>query len=166
MDVLNWVWEHIIQIIVVLGVFFEITPIKFNPITSILNFLFKPIRTDMNDMKKELKVDIDNVKIELKKEIEQIKIEQEKEKDSINKLIEANDYAEISRISWEIKEFSNSIENKQLHLRDEYRHIKDDFRKFNSLIEKYDLNDDVAFEDMEKINAHYDEFKNSTSIYI
>ena len=73
--------------------------------------------------------------------------------------------AEISRIRWEIIEFSNSIENDQLHVRDEYRHIKDEYKKYELLIKKYNLENGIITEEIEKINKHYDENKNSNSVY-
>lgn len=164
-DVLGLLKEYFIQIIVVIGLFVEITPIKINPISWLLKLLFKPIHDDMKSMKDELNKKIDGIKQDLTKEIDQIRIEQKQENNRIDELIKSNEMAEISRIRWEIIEFSNSIDNGQLHIRDEYRHIKDNNRRYHALIQKYELDNGVVDEEMEKINKHYEENKDTTSVY-
>ena len=119
----------------------------------------------MKQMKEELNNKIESVEKNLKEEIEQVKAEQHKENSRIDDLIRSNEMAEISRIRWEIIEFANSIENGQLHIRDEYRHIKDDNRRYHHLIEKYDLQNGVFDEEMEKIEKHYEENKDTSSVY-
>ena len=54
MDVLLWLKQYIFQIIVVIGIFVEITPIKINPISWLGKIIFRPIRDDMKQMKEEL----------------------------------------------------------------------------------------------------------------
>ena len=153
MDVLLWLKQNIFQIIVVLGVFFEITPIKINPISWLMKILFKPIREELKVMKEELNDKIDSVEKNLKGEIDQVKAEQRRENNRIDELIKSNEMAEISRIRWEIIEFSNSIDNGQLHIRDEYRHIMDDNRRYQKKKKKYDLQNGVFDEEMEKITT-------------
>lgn len=165
MDVLQWCTDNFYKIILVLGIFFEISPIKFNPITWVLNLIYKPIREELKKLKDELNTKIDSVKDDLKTEIDQLKAEQVQNKDTITELIKSNEMSEISRLRWEIIEFSNSIDNNQKHTRDEYRHIKDDNRRYHALIAKYEMQNGVIDEEMEKINSHYDANKDSTSVY-
>ena len=165
MELAQWAYDNIVKIFILLSIFVEITPIRFNPISWVVNILFKPLKKDMNDMKKELNDNIIDIKTELKQEIEQIKVETQKEKESINELVKANEMVEISRIRWEIIEFSNTIENNQLHIRDEYRHIIDDNRRYHALIEKYELDDGFIDEEYEKILSHYNRNKNSNRVY-
>lgn len=175
-DVFNWTTKHLTEIIIFCSIFVEITPIKFNPISLFLEIFFKSIRsdmnnmknelkTDMNNMKNELKTDMDNMKNEMKSEIDQIKDKQEKQELVIKELIKSNEMGEISRIRWEIIEFSNSINNKQLHIRDEYRHVKDENKRYHTLIEKYKLENGIIDEEMEKINKHYRENKDKNLVY-
>lgn len=164
-QVLEWVISHLWQIIITLGVFFEITPIKINPISAIVNLLFKPINTKIDNMQKDIKNDIDSVRKEFKEEIGQIKQRQENEESTIKELIRSNEMTEISRIRWEILEFSNSLKNEQLHTRDEYRHIFDDNERYHYLIDKYGLTNGIITEEFEKIQKHYDDNKNCTSVY-
>ena len=165
MDILTWLWDHIVIIILVLSVFFEISKIKINPISWIIKFVFRPIRKDMDDMKKELKDDISNMEQKLSEEIDSVKSEVSSEHKRIDDLISSTELSEISRIRWNIIEFSNSIENGQKHIRDEYRHIKDDAKRYHTLVEKYGLDNGIIDEEMEKINKKYDENKHTSSVY-
>lgn len=166
LQVVSWIWDHILQIVVVLSIFFEVSKIKLNPISWLMNSLFKPIRKDMADMKNELNTKIDKMGADLKEEIESLRAQQSADMDKINSLIEATEMSDISRIRWEIIEFYNSIENDHKHRRDEYRHIKDDYRRYQDLIPKYKLQDSTIDEDMKKINERYDANINSPSVYI
>ena len=165
MDVLSWIWDHILAILLVLSLFFEISKIKINPISWIMKFLFRPVKKDMDDMKLELKTDISNMEKKLSSEIDAVKDEVNSEHKRIDDLISSTELSEISRIRWNIIEFSNSIENGQKHVRDEYRHIKDEYKRYHDLINKYKLDNGIIEEEMEKINKHYDQFKNSSSVY-
>lgn len=165
MDILSWLWDHIVLIILVLSVFFEISKIKINPISWIMKIFFKPIRKDMDEMKSELKSDISNMEKKLSEEMDSIKAEVSSEHQRIDDLISSTELSEISRIRWNIIEFSNSLENGQKHIRDEYRHIKDDAKRYHTLVEKYDLDNGIIDEEMEKINKRYNENKDSSSVY-
>ena len=165
MDVLKFLGQHIVAIVLVLSVFFEISKIKLNPISSLMKWLFKPLRKDMDDMKTEINNNIDSVRDEFKTEIESLKSQQQSDANRIDSLIETNEMSEISRLRWEIIQFSNSLENNQKHIRDEYRHIKDDYKRYHTLIEKYNLNNGIIDEEMDKINARYDANASSSALY-
>lgn len=165
-DVIDWCGQHIVEIVVILSVFVEITPVKINPITLFLNLLFKPIRNEIAEMKAGIEQNISDLKSELKNDMQTVVNQQSNELGTIDKILESQDLAEMSRIRWEIIEFSNSIENGQLHVRDEYRHIKDDNKKYHQLIEQYHLENGIIDEEIQKINEHYEKYKDSTQIYI
>lgn len=165
MDILQWLWDHILAIIVVLSLFFEISKIKLNPISWLMKLLFRPMKKDMDEMKTELKTDISNMEKKLSAEIDSVKEEVNSEHNRIDDLISSTELSEISRIRWNIIEFSNSIENGQKHIRDEYRHIKDESKRYHELIKKYKLDNGIIEEEMEKINKRYDENRDSSSVY-
>lgn len=164
-DVLQWLGNHIVAIVVVLSLFFEISKIKLNPISWLMKILFRPIKKDMDDMKLELKTDISNMEKKLSSEIDSVKEEVNSEHKRIDDLISSTELSEISRIRWNIIEFANTIENGQKHVRDEYRHIKDDSKRYHELVKKYNLDNGIVEEEMEKINKHYEANKSSTSVY-
>ena len=164
-DILAWSSDHIIEIVVFLSIFLEISKIKVSPISAVIKFVFKPIRKELAEMKEEFKQEIEDLRKDLTNQIDSLREDQEKEKEAIDELIYSNEMSEISRIRWEIIEFSNSIENGQLHVRDEYRHIRDEHKKYESLIQKYDLENGITTEEIEKINEHYEKNKGTTSVY-
>lgn len=165
MDVFNFCCKHILEIVAFISIFVEIAPIKLHPITFLLNLINKQVRQDIASLDKSINKSIEDVKSELKKDMNLLKERQDLEEEKISELIKANEMNEISRIRWEIIEFSNSINNNQKHIRDEYRHIKDENRRYHELIEKYDLNNGLIDEEMEKINDHYEANKNSVNVY-
>lgn len=164
-DALLWASSHIIEILVFLSIFLEISKVKINPISSLVKFIFKPIRKEIEELRKEFKNDIEGLRNDLTAQIDSLREDQEKSKEAVEELIYSNEMSEISRIKWEIIEFSNSIENGQLHVRDEYRHIKDEYRKYEALLEKNNLENGMITEEIEKIQNHYEENRNTTSVY-
>lgn len=165
MDIFNFIGKHIIEIVAFISIFVEIAPIKLHPITFILEILNKPIREDIAKMKENINESLEIIKHELKNDMDLLKERQDLEEEKISELVKVNEMNEISRIRWEIIEFSNSINNGQKHIRDEYRHIKDENRRYHELIKKYELTNGLIDEEMEKINKHYEENKNSSSVY-
>jgi len=164
-DIWKFLVDNIFAVICFLSLFIEIIPIKFDPISALIKWLTKSVRQEIQDMRTELMNNINSVKEELRHDISVLQEQQAEQDDKILELVKSIEMGEISRIRWEIIEFSNSIDNGQVHIRDEYRHIKDENRRYHDLIEKYDLNNGVIEEEMDKINKHYDENRDNASIY-
>ena len=164
-DIWKFLVDNIFAVICFISLFVEIIPVKFDPISTLLRWLNKSVREEIKNMREEVMQNIDSVKEELRQDISILQEKQEAQDDKIAELVKSNEMAEISRIRWEIIEFSNSIDNGQVHIRDEYRHIKDENRRYHDLIDKYDLNNGVIDEEMDKINRHYDQNKDNASIY-
>lgn len=157
-QVFQWIMDHIWQIIVCLGLFIQITPIKISPITWLVNWLFKPIRQEMNDMEKRIKDDIGNVKDELTQDINDIK--------DVNKaLMMSTDKGTIGRLRWEIRTFYNTLKNNQKHSKDEYRQILDDNVEYHKLIKKCGLTNGLIDEEIEYITKHYNRYKDGNERY-
>ena len=164
-SILTFMSHHVVEIIILLSLFIEVSKIKVKPLSAIIKFIFKPIRTEIEELRKEFKSDIKDLKDDLTAQIDSLKEDQEKGKEAIDELIYSNEMAEISRIRWSIIEFSNSLTNGQLHVRDEYRHIKDEYDKYEGLVKKHDLKNGIVTEEIEKIIKHYDENKDTSSVY-
>ena len=165
MDVFNFCAKHLLELIAFISIFIEITPIKIKPISFLLNLINKSVREDISNLDTSIKSNIEDVKNEFIKDMKEVKERQNLEEQKIMELIKTNEMNEISRIRWEIIEFSNSINNDQKHIRDEYRHIKDENRRYHELIEKYNMNNGLIDEEMEKINRHYEQHKESANVY-
>jgi hypothetical protein len=131
-----------------------------------MNAILKPIRDEICNIKKELNDKIDETKNTLSEKIDKVESKQLEEEQKIVELIQAQEMDSISRIRWEILEFSNSIQNGQLHTRDEYLNIRDNYSRYHHLIEKNRMTNGLLDEEMRKINEHYEDNKNSNEFYI
>ena len=162
---LTWASHHVVEIIIFCSIFLEVSKIKINPISAVVKFVFRSIRKEIADTRAEIKEDMEKMKAELTEQIDSLRDDQEKENEIINGLLRAQDMSQISISKWQIVEFANSIQNGQLHVRDEYRHILDEYRKYETMIAKYGLEDSGTAEEIEKVRKHYDQNKDSTSVY-
>ena len=103
---------------VVLGIFVEITPIKINPVSTLLKFIGSNINAD------------------LKAEISAVKTEIETTKESVQKIDNNVDNNEIDRIRWEILDFANTCRNKRKHTREEFLHIIALNEKYHKILDE------------------------------
>lgn len=110
--VLDWLLDHWATVAVVLGVFFEITPIKLNPIHSVLSWVGKAVNGEVLQR-------IDEVEARL---------------DAQGKSIDEN---EMDRIRWEVFDFANECRNGIKHTKDEFQHIISLNTKYHDLLDKY-----------------------------
>lgn len=165
-QVISWILEHIVGILALLGIFFEIVPIPLHPLKWLSKKFFNPIRYEMKDMKKDITDELEKTKLELKEEIDQVRKQTEDQGKTIQNLIISNELDEISRIRWQIIEFARSLDNGQKHMRDEYLQIKELDKRYHFLIEKHNLSNGILDEEMEKINNHYNENKTRGEVYI
>ena len=108
---LNEILGSVTLIIAFLGVFVEITPIKINPISSLLKYCGSKLNEDLRKDIKEMKSDIEK----------------------LDNKVDAN---EIDRIRWEILDFSNSCRNTRKHTRDEFLHIIELNQKYHKIIKE------------------------------
>ena len=108
---LNEILGSVTLIIAFLGVFVEITPIKINPISSLLKYCGSKLNEDLRNDIKDMKSDIEK----------------------LDNKVDAN---EIDRIRWEILDFSNSCRNKRKHTRDEFLHIIELNQKYHKIIKE------------------------------
>ena len=109
--ILDWVIHNFIQLFLIFSIFFQISPIKWNPISSFAKWIGK-ILTSSIDGK------IDDIAT------------------SVEELREDVDTNEKDRIRWEILDFANSCRNGVKHSHDEFQHISDLHDKYKLLLEK------------------------------
>lgn len=121
---LDEIFASAVAVITVFGIFFEIAPIKINPITKILNYCGDKINAD-------LRKDIASMKEDIKR---------------VDDKVDAN---EIDRIRFEILDFANSCRNKRRHTREEFSHIIEINTKYHKIIEEKGLENgqiDIEFD--------------------
>ena len=114
---------------VVLSIFVEITPIKINPVSTLLKFIGS------------------NINVDLKAEISAVK-------DTVQKVDNKVDDNEIDRIRWEILEFSNSCRSGKRHTKEEFDHVINLNQKYHRILDEREEENgqvDLAFEYIRKI---------------
>ena len=119
----------IVIIVLLFSIFIEITPIKINPIKSILNWIGKQLNSSMELKLKEFKEEVNQKFTELKDE-------QMAQRETLNKIVIDQENKEISRLRWEIIDFDNSIMNRMKHSRSQYRHILDEAAKYEQIVQQ------------------------------
>ena len=110
-QVITWLIQNIIPLFCIGSVLVQVTPLKWNPITSFVKWFGKLITDDLTKK-------VDNLN------------------DLVEDIQEQVDENEKDRIRWEILNFANSCRNGKLHTRDEFVHIIDLNDKYVLLLEK------------------------------
>lgn len=109
--ILDWLVHNFIQVFLIFSIFIQITPVKWNPISSLIKWIGKNLTSDLNSK-------IDDIADQV---------------DDLQSNIDAN---EKDRIRWEILDFANSCRNGVNHSHDEFKHIADLHDKYVLLLEK------------------------------
>lgn len=169
-------WEtvtnNLLPILIITSMVVEIVPIKFNPISTLVQILFKPIRDEMDELKTHFNASMEDSKSEymveinlIKKSIEDLEKGREVNADKIEKMFEFAEMSRIPTLKWEIIEFSNSLDNGQFHKRDEYKRILEDVETYAELLKKYDKKDGLIHDEVENITKHYEDNKHTNAQY-
>lgn len=115
----------------------EITPIKWDPLTSILSWFGNRINKTLS---KEVAGLSDSVK------------EQAKKVDALDAKIDMN---EIDHIRWEILNFANSCRHEQKHSKDEFEHIINLHQKYGEILDSRNLKNGLISLEYEYIEEIY-----------
>lgn len=128
--ILEWLSTNFLQIIVIASIFIQISPIKWNPITSFISWFGSLITKDIADKLDDLTDDV----VAIQEQVD------ENEKD---------------RIRWEILNFANSCRNNCKHTKDEFQHIIALNDKYKKLLELTDDTNGVFEVEYEYIQQLY-----------
>lgn len=109
---LDWLLDHWATLAAVLFTLVEITPIKLNPIGSLLKWIGHAINGEVIQRMSGV----------------------EKRLDEQRRSIDEN---EMDRIRWEIFDFANECRNHTRHTKDEFQHIISLNSKYHALLDKY-----------------------------
>lgn len=109
--ILDWIIHNFVQLFLIFSIFFQISPIKWNPISSFIKWVGKVLTSNIDGK-------IDDIAT------------------SVEELREDVDTNEKDRIRWEILDFANSCRNGAKHSHDEFQHISDLHDKYKLLLEK------------------------------
>lgn len=110
-QILDWIGQHIVHIILVLSVFIQIAPVKINPWTSLIKWIGKVLTYNINE--------------------KLIKMET-----NLNILSTSVDENQKDRIRWEVLDFSNSCKQGKRHSKDQFQHIITLNDKYKKLLKR------------------------------
>lgn len=110
-QILDWLVKNFLQVIIIFSIFIQITPIKWNPITTFAKWLGKIFTKELSDLITTMQENIDDIRDDI----------DENEKD---------------RIRWEVLDFANSCRNGRQHTQEEFRHIATLNDKYKVLLER------------------------------
>lgn len=110
-QVIEWIGDHIVAVLVTLSVFIQIAPIKINPWSSLIKWVGKMLNGNLQQQV----IELHNTIQEMNKDID------ENEKD---------------RIRWQVLDFANSCRNGRRHTKDEFQHIITLNDKYTELLKR------------------------------
>lgn len=110
-QILDWLIKNFLQVVTIFCIFIQITPIKWNPLTSLGKWLGKILTKGISKQISTIQTDIDSMRVDI----------DENEKD---------------RIRWEVLDFANSCRTGRLHTQEEFRHIATLNDKYKVLLER------------------------------
>ena len=110
-EVIEWIGQHIVSILIVLSIFIQIAPIKINPWSALIKWVGKTLTANLHD-------ELENVK------------------ESITDPTANVDENEKDRIRWEVLDFATSCREGRKHSKDEFQHIIALNDKYERLLSK------------------------------
>lgn len=110
-QIIEWIGNHIVAVLLTLSVFIQIAPIKINPWSSLIKWIGATL----------------NAGIEQKVSLLQKKV---------NAISDNIDENEKDRIRWEVLDFASSCREGRRHTQDQFKHIITLNDKYTKLLQK------------------------------
>lgn len=110
-QIIEWIGNHIVAVLLTLSVFIQIAPIKINPWSSLIRWIGTTL----------------NAGIEQKVSLLQKKV---------NAISDNIDENEKDRIRWEVLDFASSCREGRRHTQDQFKHIITLNDKYKKLLQK------------------------------
>lgn len=130
-QVLDWLVKNFISVVVIFSVFIQITPIKWNPLTTFAKWLSKIFTKELSDQIETMQGNLDDIREDI----------DENEKD---------------RIRWEVLDFANSCRHGRKHTKDEFQHMITLNDKYKVLLERTEDQNGVFESEFKYIKGLYD----------
>lgn len=137
---------NIIWMLSILGIGIEVSPLKFNPIKSFVNFIFKPLRAIVQEELKPLKD-------EIKKNAAQID-QMNKRMDETERISEEE---QLSSQRWKILNFGDQLRSGQEKSKEAYDYIISLHDAYSAEIKKRDISNGVMDATFAYIYERYEE---------
>ena len=109
-------------IVVGFSILFEVTPIKFNPVSMFLGWIGKKLNKSVEEKVQKLEQTFDTRLDGLDSKVDELELK--------------TDDNEIYRLRFEILDFANSCQNGRQHTREEFDHVLDALVRYERIIER------------------------------
>lgn len=130
-QILDWLVKNFISVVVIFSIFIQITPIKWNPLTTFAKWLSKIFTKELSDQIETMQGNLDDIRDDI----------DENEKD---------------RIRWEVLDFANSCRHGRKHTKDEFQHMITLNDKYKVLLERTEDQNGVFESEFKYIKGLYD----------
>lgn len=130
-QILDWLVKNFISVVVIFSIFIQITPIKWNPLTTFAKWLSKIFTKELSDQIETMQGNLDDIREDI----------DENEKD---------------RIRWEVLDFANSCRHGRKHTKDEFQHMITLNDKYKVLLERTEDQNGVFESEFKYIKGLYD----------
>lgn len=130
--------ESVAFVLGLLSVFFEISKIKINPLSS----LFKWIGSKTNQ--------------DIEKKLDAVKEDVKELEGKIEKVDEKVDHSDVNRLRWEILNFSAECRQRQRHTRDQFVHVIESNEEYHTILEERGEQNGVLDAEFKYISELYD----------
>ena len=110
-QIIEWIGEHIVAVLLTLSVFIQIAPIKINPWSSLIKWIGRTLNAHLQIQVADLK-------------------------SAVQKINDDIDDNEKDRIRWQVLDFATSCREGRFHTKDEFQHIFKLKDKYEALLAK------------------------------
>ena len=129
-QIIEWIGNHVVAVLLVLSVFIQIAPIKINPWSSLIKWIGKTLNSRLQQEILKINNIIKNISSDI-------------------------DQNEKDRIRWQVLDFASSCREGRLHTKDEFQHIIALNDKYKKLLAKTDDKNGVFDEEYKYIQEIY-----------
>ena len=165
--VIEWMLQHwglsIVAILFLLSALFKLTKREIDPLGAVIGWIgrhltkdvrkdVETLKTDLDKFEKKTTKDMDDMKKGTAKNCQELKTRLDEMEGAQQK---SNDMQTIQTIRSYILDFANSCFNKRKHTKLEFENIIEENSKYEELIKKYDVKNNVYKEDYDFIMKIY-----------
>lgn len=147
-------------LVLVIGLFVDISKIKFNPIQFIVGHLGNAFNKSTFEKLDKIETEMNERIDKLEEQFKEMKKEQNDLRVTQKEIERSADLAELQTLKNRILDFSNKLSMKQKFTLEQYRTIMDDYARYHHIIDKYDdlINGKIDVE-YNTILTHFNTYK-------
>lgn len=131
-QVIQWIGQHMVSILLVISFFIQVSPIKINPWSSLVKWIGKILTSNLDNRLEKVQSTITDIGASI-------------------------DQNQKDRIRWQVLDFANSCREGRKHSKDEFQHVITLNDKYKKLLKKTDDKNGVFDAEYDFIQSIYKE---------